>query len=325
MNTSPKTYLITGGAGFIGSNIASALLKKENRVRVLDNFSSGKRENLKDMRNHASFELVEGDIRSMETCREAVSGIDYVLHHAALASVPLSIRDPMLANDNNITGTLNMLIAARDAGIKRLVFASSTAVYGDRLSPNGNQNLSPVSETMKPAPLSPYAVGKLAGEEYCKIFYALYGLETIALRYFNVFGPGQDPSSEYAAVIPKFIEALLSGKQPIIYGDGEQSRDFIHIDDVIQANLLACTAPATVAGRTFNLASGNRISINALLDELMGILNIHTAPIYKEARPGDIRHSWADVSLARKVLGFDPVCSFRDGVAQTAAWFQFKK
>ena len=326
MNLSPKTYLITGGAGFIGSNIARTLAEKGENVRILDNFFSGKRENLEHMANHPSFEMVEGDIRNMETCREVVRGVDYVLHHAALASVPLSVQDPALANDNNITGTLNMLIAARDAGIKRFVFASSTAVYGDTRSEGliagDREKASPATETMKAAPLSPYAVGKLAGEAYCGIFYKLYGLETIAFRYFNVFGPRQDPASEYAAVIPRFIDALLSENRPVIYGDGEQSRDFIYIDDIIQANLLACTASATAAGKTFNIASGNRVTINTLLDELKSILDIHSTPIYKEARPGDIRHSWADTSLARQILGFKPASSFRDGLTQTVAWFK---
>jgi UDP-N-acetylglucosamine/UDP-N-acetylgalactosamine 4-epimerase len=317
-------FLITGGAGFIGSSIARVLLKLGAHVRILDNFSSGKRENLAH-EDQESQEIIEGDIRDLETCRRAAQGVDYILHHAALASVPLSIQDPQLANDNNITGTLNMLVAARDAGVKRFVFASSTAVYGDarfNAASSDPEDVSPVTEAIKPAPLSPYAVSKLAGEEYCRIFSELYGLETVIFRYFNIFGPRQDPASEYAAVIPRFIDALLSGRAPIIYGDGSQSRDFIYIDDIIRVNLLACTAPLSAVGRTFNIASGKRTTISTLLHELQGILDSHAAPIHQEARPGDIRHSWADISLARELLGFEPACTFHDSLAQTAAWFK---
>jgi UDP-N-acetylglucosamine 4-epimerase len=308
-------YLITGGAGFIGSSLAGALLKKGNSVRILDNFSSGKRENL-DFPATPAIEVLEGDIRDPDTCRKAIHGADYVLHHAALASVPLSVDDPVLANDINITGTLNMLVASRDTGVRRFVLASSTAVYGDI-----DDGTSPKVETMKPFPLSPYAVSKLAGEEYCRLFYSLYGLKTVALRYFNVFGPKQDPASEYAAVIPKFIEALLAGKLPIVYGDGGQSRDFIYIDDVIQANFLACTFPHA-EGKTFNIGCGRQVSINELLNELKAILHSDAAAIYKDARPGDIRHSWADISFARKFLDFEPAFSFHDALLQTASWYQ---
>ncbi len=308
-------YLITGGAGFIGSNLVKALLEKGNSIRVLDNFSSGKRANL-DFPATPEVDVIEGDIRDMDICRQAVRCADYVLHHAALASVPLSVEDPALANDINVTGTLNMLVASRDAGVTRFIFASSTAVYGDT-----DDGTSPKVETMKPAPLSPYAINKLSGEEYCRLFYRIYGLETVALRYFNVFGPKQDPASEYAAVIPKFIEALLSGKSPVIYGDGGQSRDFIYIDDVIRANRLACELP-DAAGKTFNIGCGMQVSINELLNELKAILNPEATAIYKDARPGDIRHSWADISLARKFLGFEPAFSFRDALLHTASWYQ---
>jgi UDP-N-acetylglucosamine 4-epimerase len=308
-------YLITGGAGFIGSSLAEALLGKGNSVRILDNFSSGKRANL-DFTSTPELEVIEGDIRDPDTCRQAISGADYVLHHAALASVPLSVDDPVLANDINITGTLNMLVASRDAGVRRFVFASSTAVYGDT-----DDGTSPKVETMQPAPLSPYAINKLTGEEYCRLFHRIYGLETVALRYFNVFGPKQDPASEYAAVIPKFIEALLSGKSPIVYGDGWQSRDFIYIDDVVRANCLACELP-DAAGKTFNIGCGRQLPINELLNELKAILHSNATAIYKDARPGDIRHSWADISLARKYLDFEPAFSFRDALLQTASWYK---
>jgi len=310
-------YLITGGAGFIGSSLAGALLEKGNSVRILDNFSSGKRVNL-DFPITSALEVIEGDIRDPDTCRQAVSGADYVLHHAALASVPLSVDDPVLANDINITGTLNMLVASKGAGVKRFVFASSTAVYGDT-----DDGTSPKVETMKSAPLSPYAINKLTGEEYCRLFHRIYSLETVALRYFNVFGPKQDPASEYAAVIPKFIEALLSGKSPIVYGDGRQSRDFIYIDDVVRANCLACELP-DAAGKTFNIGCGRQVPINELLNELEAILHSNATAIYKDARPGDIRHSWADISLARKYLDFEPAISFRDALLQTASWYQRK-
>jgi UDP-N-acetylglucosamine 4-epimerase len=320
------THLITGGAGFIGSTIAATLLKKGERVRILDNFSSGKKENLLLVPETAgsAIEVIEGDIRDLEICRRAVRGVDYVLHHAALISVPQSTKNPALANDINITGALNMLLAARDEGVRRFILASSCAVYGDGTSdvssPMDETSFAPVNESMRPRPLSPYALGKLAGEEYCRIFYELYGLETIALRYFNVFGPKQDPASEYAAVIPKFIIALLSGKSPIIFGDGEQTRDFIYVDDVVRANLLACKAPGAAAGKTFNVACGRRVSVNALLNELKSILDMNLIPVYEDARPGDIRHSWADITLARKLLGFEPGSSLRDALSQTANW-----
>ncbi|MCX5854768.1 MAG: SDR family oxidoreductase [Deltaproteobacteria bacterium] len=321
-----RSYLITGGAGFIGSNIAATLLKNGERVRILDNFSSGKKENLILAPEPAgsSLEIIEGDIRDPEICRRAVRGADYVLHHAALISVPQSTKNPALANDINITGTLNMLLAARDEGVRRFILASSCAVYGDGTSdvsgPIDETSFAPVNEAMKPRPLSPYALGKLAGEEYCRIFYELYGLETIALRYFNVFGPKQDPASEYAAVIPKFIIALLSGKSPIIFGDGEQTRDFIYVDDVVRANLLACKTSGAAAGKTFNVACGKRVTVNALLNELKAILDIDLIPVFKDARSGDIRHSWANITLAQKLLGFEPGCSLRDALSQTANW-----
>ena len=316
-------YLITGGAGFIGSNIAAALLQRGDSVRVLDNFSTGKRQNLllcaADSPKSGSLEVLEGDIRNIETCRQACRGADYVVHHAALISVFQSVQDPLLANETNITGTLNMLASARESGIKRFVLASSSAVYGD-----SGDSAAPKTETMKPAPMSPYAVNKLTGEEYCRIFYELYGLETVALRYFNVFGPKQDPASEYAAVIPKFIDALMAGKPPLIYGDGKQSRDFIYVEDVVRANLLACSAQKA-AGKTFNIACGRQVSINELLDEIKVILHTTLAAVYKEARPGDILHSVADTSLAGRLLGFEPIHSFRDALSKTITWYGNEK
>ncbi|MBM4272753.1 MAG: SDR family oxidoreductase [Deltaproteobacteria bacterium] len=315
--------LITGGAGFIGSNIAEALLKKGESVRILDNFSTGTRKNLPG--SSSRLEIMEGDIRDMDTCRRAARGVDYVLHHAALTSIPRSVEDPLLNNEINITGTLNMLVAARDAGVTRLIFASSCAVYGDTTAPGSRrhrkENNRPLTEKTKPSPLSPYAVSKVVGEEYCRLFSELYHLNTIALRYFNVFGPRQDPASEYAAVIPKFIATLLRRRQPTIYGDGNQTRDFIFIDDVVRANLLACTAE-NAAGKVFNVACGRRVNLHELLHELRKILKVNITPIHEEARPGDIRHSWADISHAEKFLGFVPVCSLHHGLSRTAKWLK---
>ena len=315
--------LITGGAGFIGSNIAEALLKKGESVRILDNFSTGKQKNLP--KGSPRLEILEGDIRDMDTCRRAVRGADYVLHHAALTTIPRSVEDPLLNNEINITGTLNMLIAARDTGVTRFIFASSCAVYGYTTATgprtHRKENTRPLTEKMKPSPLSPYAVSKLVSEEYCRLFSELYHLNTIALRYFNVFGPRQDPASEYAAVIPKFIDTLLHRRQPTIYGDGMQTRDFIFIDDVVRANLLACTAE-NAAGKVFNVACGRRVNLHELLQELRAILKVDITPIHAEARPGDIRHSWADISHAEKFLGFVPVCSLHDGLSRTVKWLK---
>jgi len=248
------TYLVTGGAGFIGSNLVEELIKRGEKVRIIDNFSTGRHENIEEFMPR--IELVQGDIRDLDTVREAVEGVDFVLHEAALASVTRSIEHPLATTETNINGTLNVLIAARDAKVKRLIYASSSSVYGD------NPNL-PKKESMIPHPLSPYAVSKLSGEYYCQVFYRIYGLETEILRYFNVFGPKQDPVSQYAAAIPKFIKAMLNGRSPSIYGDGEQSRDFTFVENVVEASILACREEK-IAGEIFNIAGGKRTTINRL-------------------------------------------------------------
>ncbi len=317
-------YLVTGGAGFIGSNMAESLLKRGKKVRVLDNFLTGKRSNL-SFPNSEEIEIMEGDIRSPDVCRKALAGMNYIIHLAALGSVPRSVEDPLLTNEINITGTLNLLVAARDGGVKRFVYASSSSVYGDQPTDrmaDESGSPPPKVETMTPHPMSPYALSKLVGETYCGLFHRLYGLETVALRYFNVFGPRQDPESEYAAVIPRFIKALFQDKQPVIYGDGKQSRDFTFVEDVVRANLLACAAPLDAVGRVFNTACNRRFTLLQLLDELGNILKTDIGPVFAEQRKGDVRHSMADISLARKFLGFEPEVSFRKGLEETVKWFR---
>lgn len=304
-------YLVTGGAGFIGSHIVIYLLEQGHEVRVIDNLSTGKRANLPD--RAVRFSFIEGDIRDRHTLDEAMAGVDYVLHQAALPSVPRSIKDPLASNDVNITGTLQVFLAAKEAGVKRVVYAASSSAYGDT-------PVLPKVETMTPMPKSPYAVTKLVGELYGRIFTEVYGLETVGLRYFNVFGPRQDPTSQYSAVIPKFITALLRGESPVIYGDGEQSRDFTYVSNVVQANLLACTAPAA-AGRVFNIACGERITLNELTVLLNEVLGTHLASRHTEPQPGDVRHSLADISSARAVLGYEPIVGVREGLRRTAAWY----
>ena len=305
-------YLVTGGAGFIGSHIVEELVRRRERVRVLDNFSTGRRENLAPFLEHV--ELVEGDLRDLSTVRRVAEGVDYILHQAALPSVPRSIADPLASNDSNVTGTLHLLIAARDAGVKRVVYASSSSVYGD------NPTL-PKREDMSPAPKSPYAVSKLAGEYYCRVFAQVYGLETVCLRYFNVFGPRQDPASQYAAVIPKFITALLRDEPPTIYGDGHQSRDFTYVSNVVRANLLAATAP-DVSGRVFNVACGERYTVLDLVAVLTEILGTHITPVHTAPRPGDVRHSLADITAAREALGYRVEVNFHEGLRRTVAWYR---
>jgi UDP-N-acetylglucosamine/UDP-N-acetyl-alpha-D-glucosaminouronate 4-epimerase len=299
--------LITGGAGFIGSHIASRLIGEGHEVRVLDNFSTGNRSNLAAF--EGDFDLIEGDMQSYERAHNAVQGCEVVFHQAALPSVPRSIQDPLTSNAANVVGTLNLLLASRDSGVRRVVFASSSSIYGADLT-------LPKQEDRAPMPISPYAVAKLASEGYCRSFSEVYGLETVALRYFNVFGPRQDPLSQYAAVIPRFITALLAGESPVVFGDGEQSRDFTYIDNVIDANLRAAEAEG-VAGRTFNIACGERISLNRLLDEIRAIVGSDVEASYQESRQGDVKHSLADISLAREQLGYEPLVDFNEGLLRT--------
>ena len=304
-------YLITGGAGFIGSNIAIEILRRGDQVRILDNFATGRRQNIDAVTGN--FELVEGDIRDFWTVAEAMQGVDYVLHQAALPSVVRSVKNPLTSNAVNIDGSLNVLEAARQAAVKRVVFACSSSVYGE--SPT-----LPKVETMKTDPLSPYAISKLAGEEYCKVYHRLYGLETVALRYFNIFGPRQDPDSQYSAVIPRFIKAVLMGQQPVIYGDGEQSRDFTYIGNAVSANLIACTAPNAV-GKAYNIACGQRFTLNQTLALIQEILGKRVPTKYVDPRPGDIRHSLADIEAAKRDLGYTVDFDFKTGLKETVAWF----
>jgi nucleoside-diphosphate-sugar epimerase len=308
-------YLVTGGAGFIGSNLVEALLERGHSVRVLDNFSTGKRENLKSSGDR--IDLMEGDLTNLEDVRCAVQDIEVVLHHGALASVPRSVEDPIGCNAANVNATLHVLTAARDAKVRRVVFASSSSIYGD-LDPEVAK-----VETMLPKPISPYGVAKLAAESYCQVFHEVYGLETIALRYFNVFGPHQDPQSMYSAVIPRFITALLRDEPPIIYGDGEQTRDFTYVGNVIAGNLLAAEAPAErVAGQVFNLAAGGQTSLNDLIDVLHEVIGCTTSPNYTAARSGDIKFSKADITKAKQHMGYTPEISFLDGISRTVDWYR---
>lgn len=306
-------YLVTGGAGFIGSNVTEHLVCKGHSVRVLDNFLTGKRQNLHSFEKKA--EIIEGDLRNLKDVQRAVTGARHVLHIAALPSVPRSVEDPQTAHDINLTGTLNVLIAARDAKCQRVVFSSSSSVYGD--TPE-----LPKRENMTPYPISPYGVHKLTGEYYCRMFWQLYGLETVSLRYFNVFGPRQDPQSEYAAVIPKFITAILAGKQPTIYGDGQQSRDFSHIENVIEANLAACEAPKEALGESFNIACGNRTTLLELVETINKIAGKSVKPQFAPARPGDIRDSQADISKATKFLGWTPRVNLPEGLQNAIEWYR---
>jgi nucleoside-diphosphate-sugar epimerase len=299
--------LVTGGGGFIGSHLVERLLGDGHEVRVLDNFATGRRENLLGL--DGEFELVEGDLQSYERAHTAVRGCELVFHQAALPSVPRSIQDPLTSNASNVVGTLNVLLAARDSEVRRVVYASSSSVYGE------NPEL-PKREAMPTRPIAPYAVAKLAGEGYCRSFSRVYGIETVALRYFNVFGPRQDPLSQYAAVIPNFINALLREEPPRVFGDGEQSRDFTYIDNVIEANLLAAEAEG-VSGETFNVACGERISLNRMLADLTELSGTAIEPIHEQARPGDIPHSLADISLAEERLGYRPRIDFGEGLKRT--------
>ena len=311
------TYLITGGAEFIGSNIVGELVRRGEQVRILDNLSTGKRENIAPLLSpgaNPGVEFIEGDLRDLETVRRAVEGVDYVLHQAALPSVQRSIEDPLTTSEVNARGTLNLLIAARDAGVKRVVYASSSSIYGD--SPT-----LPKTEEMRPAPKSPYAASKLAGEHYCQAFHQVYGLETVILRYFNVFGPNQDPTSQYAAVIPKFVTAMLRGERPVIYGDGLQSRDFTYVTNVVRANLLAAEAEG-VAGEVFNIACGKRYNLLELVAVINRILGTNLTPIHTAPRPGDVRHSQADISKAERMLGYRVEVEFEEGLKRIVKWYK---
>ncbi|UCE03277.1 MAG: SDR family oxidoreductase [Candidatus Latescibacterota bacterium] len=305
-------FMVTGGAGFIGSSLVHALVRRGDSVVVLDNFSTGKRENLEPVAERVN--LVEGSITDLPTVRNAMQGVDFVLHQAALASVQRSVDDPLTSNEINVKGTLNVLVAARDAGVKRVVYAASSSVYGD------TEEL-PKHEAMPPRPLSPYALQKWVGESYCKVFSDLYSLDTVALRYFNVFGPRQDPNSEYAAVIPIFVTRLLAQSAPTVYGDGEQSRDFTFIDNVVAANLKACEG-APKNGVAVNIACGHRYTLNELHARLAGLIGTDLQPHYAEARQGDVRHSMAAVKRAETVLGWRPEIDFHDGLERTVEWYR---
>jgi nucleoside-diphosphate-sugar epimerase len=307
------TYLVTGGAGFIGSNIVAELLQRNEKVRVLDNFSTGKRENILLYQGNPNLQIIEGDLRSFHVVRDAVKGVDFVLHQGALPSVPRSIHDPITTNDVNILGTLNVLEAAKEFKVKRVVFASSSSVYGDSIA-------LPKTEDLAVAPLSPYAVSKFAAERYCQIYYQIYGLETVCLRYFNVFGPNQDPTSQYSAVIPKFIQSIHKGVQPIIYGDGSQSRDFTYVTNNVDANLLACTAPG-VSGEVFNIACGVKYTLNELVAEINRVFGKDVKPIYEAERTGDVKHSMADISRAEQKLNYQVKISFSEGIRLATEYF----
>ncbi len=306
-------FLVTGGAGFIGSNLVEALVANGDRVRVLDDFSTGKRENLAAWAD--KIEVIEGSVARFADVQRAVAGVDYVLHQGALPSVPKSIELPRESNEANVTGTLNVLTAARDAKVKRVVYAASSSAYGDTPT-------LPKIETMPATPKSPYAIQKYAGELYCRAYYEIYGLETVALRYFNIFGPRQDPTSFYSAVIPKFITTMMKGESPVIYGDGETSRDFTFIANVVQANLRSCTAPKKAAGQVMNVACGERITLNDLARVIKDVLGKGGAPRYEPERAGDVKHSMADIGLAGELIGYQPTVKFAEGIRQTCAWYQ---
>jgi UDP-glucose 4-epimerase len=309
-------YLITGIGGFIGSSLARALLSRGDEVRGVDNFSTGKRENLADILDRIDFR--EADIVDLDAMHAACTGVDFVLHQAAIPSVPKSVLDPLGSNRANVDGTVNVLVAARDAKVKRVVYAASSSVYGDIPT-------LPKHEAMNPDPISPYAVAKLASEHYLISFYRCYQLETVALRYFNVFGPRQDPSSPYSGVLAKFITLMLRGEQPAIFGDGEQSRDFTYIDNAVEANLLACNAPAAqAAGQVFNVATGRRVTLNETFKLLQGLTSYTGQPKYGPERGGDIKHSLADISKAEAGLGYKPKVNFEEGLRRTVDWYRGK-
>ncbi len=305
-------YVVTGGAGFIGSHIVEELLRRKQTVKVIDNFSTGKRENLKPFMGKV--ETVEADIAESLALGEYLRGADYVIHQAAIPSVPKSILDPVKSHRANVDGTLQLLLACREAGVHRVVYASSSSLYGD--SPT-----LPKHEVMLPNPLSPYGAQKLFGEIYCQVFTKAYGLETVSLRYFNVFGPRQDATSQYSGVLALFIPAILKGHRPTVYGDGLQSRDFTYVQNVVEANLLACTTSG-VAGDVFNIACGDCITVNSMLQQINKITGNDIAPIYTDPRRGDIKHSMADITKAREKLGYNPLVSFEEGLRRTIEWYR---
>jgi len=304
-------YLVTGGAGFIGSHLVEELVRRGERVRVVDNFATGKRQNLAHV---PSAEIVEGDLADLDVARRAVAGMDYVLHQAAIPSVPRSVEDPITSNRANIDASLNVLVAARDARVKRLVYAGSSSAYGDTPT-------LPKIETMPTAPLSPYALQKLVAEQYCRMFTTLYGLETVTIRYFNVFGPRQDPSSPYSGVISLFISALCERRQPTIFGDGEHTRDFTYVANVVDGVLRACTAEGA-SGEVINVATGARISLNSLFNNIRDLVGAQVSPKYAPPRAGDVKDSQADISKARRILGYQPIVTFEEGLARTVAWYR---
>jgi UDP-glucose 4-epimerase len=309
-------YLVTGAAGFIGRSIAAALIARGDSVRGVDNFATGKRANLLGLEGSAAMEFVEGDLADLDVCRAVCAGVDVVFHEAALPSVPRSVLDPITSNLACVDATVNLLWAAKEAGVRRVVYAASSSAYGDTPT-------LPKHEGMLPNPISPYAVAKLAGEYYMRSFSLVYGLETVALRYFNVFGPYQDPTSQYSGVLAVFCRKMLAGEQPTIYGDGETSRDFTFIQNTVEANLLAASAPAElVSGRVMNVATGVRITLNQVVEELRRITGYTGSVTYAPERAGDIKHSLADISLAKELLGYEPSVDFREGLRWTVEWYR---
>ena len=307
-----ERFLVTGGAGFIGSNICRKLVSQGCFVRVVDNLLTGKKSNLTDIID--KIEFIEADMGDEKIARSAVKDIDFCLHQGALPSVPRSVDDPAATHRHCLDATFTLLLAARDAGIKRFVYASSSAAYGDTPT-------LPKLETMQPQPLSPYAAAKLAGEYYCSVFYNVFGLETISLRYFNVFGPHQDPTSQYAAAVPAFVTAILKDKPPTVFGDGEQSRDFTYVDNVVEANLLAARAEHT-AGEVINIACGKAVTVNEIIEVINGLLDKSIKPIYTDPRPGDVKHSLAGISLAEKIIAYKPTVQFKDGLQKAIDWYR---
>jgi len=315
MNFSYKKILVTGGAGFIGSNIVKTLLERGVKVRVLDNFATGKKKNISPFKKNRNFELIEGDLRNSSTIKKAVRGIDFILHQGALPSVIYSIDNPILANDVNILGTLNILEAAKEFRVKRVIYASSSSIYG-------NSEVLPKTEDMCWNPLSPYALSKYAGERYCQIYYQIYGLETVCLRYFNVFGPNQNPNSQYSAAIPKFISLIKRGKRPVIYGDGLQSRDFTYVENVVAANILACQRDNAV-GEVFNIASGKPFTLLQVVSILNKILGKNIKPKFAKVRSGDIKYSLASIKKAKIKLGYEPKIDFIQGLEKLIKYYGF--